>query len=178
MEPNDVLAIAGIIVGALTTIAAAWVPPGPWRKRVIVVGLTALVLGGSGYLALRSRGTRIEIADPSSASRVDPIEIVSGTSRSIPAGNEIVVVVYSHADGHYYPNDQAALIDATGAWESPNTIVGAREDGGQLFDIIAALVNVDGRRALAVYYPIPERAGLETLPDGVTVFDRVEVLRR
>ena len=107
--------------------------------------------------------------------------MVRGTSQAVPSGAKVWVVVYPHEAGRYYPQNNPAEVDAKGNWTS-QTYVGIEADVGAKFDLLAVLADQDGQDAFERYLrdarDKPDWAGLEQLPDGVTLHHRIEVTRR
>ena len=125
--------------------------------------------------------TGLKITQPAAGTSVDQTEMVRGTSQRIPGGQLVWVVWFVHKVGRYYPQNNSADIQANGDWASV-TYIGVAKDVGLKFDVLAVLVDKEGQGAFNRYlaeardknnYP-----GLERLPNGVTIYDRVSVTRR
>jgi hypothetical protein len=115
----------------------------------------------------------LAISYPESYAKVGPTETISGTSYHLPPGQDAWVIVYSPSDGLYFPNAFKAHIDADGIWAARKTMIGGTQDGGKPFEIIAALVDAQGGQSLAA-----DTEGVSDLPDGVKIYQRINVIRK
>ena len=122
----------------------------------------------------------VKITYPSDGSEVEGEVTVRGTSQNIPEGQVIWIVIYVHEVRRYFPQDLPADVQANGDWESP-VIIGIEEDIGKRFDIIVVLVDQEAQDEFNEYlekwkgkYPSP---GLERLPEGVVIYERITVTR-
>ncbi len=190
VESGDIAEIIAATIGALgaiiAAVLAAWLRriPAENRKRrkrlrnwAIVISV--LAIAGIGYWVWSLSQTRIMITYPSNGARVELTETISGRSSNIrPTQEAIWVVIYSYPDNKLYPNESKARIDADGKWTSLNTEIGALEDQGQKFDVIAFLVNEDGQKELEEYFSFTGRSGLAQLPGGTTEYNRITVTRK
>lgn len=113
----------------------------------------------------------LAITYPSNYAKVDDQENIRGTSCRLPTGQEPWIIVYSSADNLYYP--YRFKIDANEGWESLSTKIGSSRDAGKQFEIIAALADAQSGRSL-----FDGAAGMLFLPDGVKVYQRINVVRR
>ncbi len=124
--------------------------------------------------------TMVRITYPSEGSEVERKVTVRGTSQNIPEGQVIWVVIYVHDVRRYFPQDLPADVQVNGDWVSP-VIIGIDEDLGKEFDIIVVLVDQKAQDAFNDYlkdwggkYPSP---GLERLPEGALIYQRITVTR-
>jgi hypothetical protein len=144
-------------------------------RTTLWIPLMLLFLGCPGPKAI------VKITRPTEAGLVDQTEMIRGTSKGIPAGNQIWVVVFVQKVGRYYPQNQAADIQANGNWYSI-AYIGIPADVGLKMDIIAVLADQQGQAAFAQYLQQAREktdyAGLEKLPTGITVYDRISVIRK
>ncbi len=115
----------------------------------------------------------LAISYPGNYAEVGPEETISGTSYQLPPGQDAWVIVFSPDQGLYFPNAFKAEIAAGGAWASTNTMIGGTQDGGKPFEIIAALADAQGGQSLAA-----GTAGVPALPDGVKIYQRINVIRK
>jgi len=125
--------------------------------------------------------TRVKIIQPTEGTKVEQTEMVKGTSQRIPNEQVIWVVVFVQKVGRYYPQNNPADVQASGDWTSV-TYIGVPADGGLKFDLIAVLADKEAQNAFNKYlvdarnkndYP-----GLEHLPNGATIYDRVSITRK
>jgi len=144
-------------------------------RIVVVVALTLLSIG------CPAPKPAVKITEPVEGALVDPSQMVRGTSRWVPTGQAIWVVVFVQKVGRYYPQNQAADVQANGGWSSI-TYIGIPSDVGLKFDLIAVLADSEGQAAFNKYLTNARNksdyAGLEQLPTGATVYDRISVTRK
>ena len=123
----------------------------------------------------------VKITEPSEGGSVEPTQMVRGTSRAVPTGQVIWVAVFVQKVGRYYPQNQAADVQPNGGWSSL-TYIGIASDVGLKFDLIAVLADRDGQAAFSRYLTDARNksdySGMEQLPQGVTVYDRISVTRK
>ena len=149
----------------------AMVPPS-FPFLAVFLALLLFVLCILSHFYPRHRQT-LAISYPESYAKVGPTETISGTSYHLPPGQDAWVIVYSPGDGLYFPNAFKAHIDADGTWAARKTMIGGTQDGGKPFEIIAALVDAQGGQSLAA-----DTEGVSDLPDGVKIYQRINVIRK
>ena len=194
MQLSDWVQIGCTVITAVVTIVCGIILAGrpgvgPRRSTTLIIAIVAffIFLGLLGWQAFGSQAaTEVKITHPTGESRVAHIETVRGTTRGIPTGHVVWVVVFAHEVGRYYPQDRAASAEARGRWSSV-TYLGLQGDAGKgkTFDILAVLVDDQARRVFGAYIAEakehadwPDWYGLEGLPTGVVIWDRVTVTRR
>jgi len=123
----------------------------------------------------------VRITYPVGETVVDQTQTIRGTSRSIPAGAVIWVVVFSPDVGAYYPQDQPAALEADGVWSS-TAYIGIDTDANKRFDILALVADRNIQDSFTAYLA-ESRAkgqwpGLRNLPAGDVPLSRVSVIRR
>jgi hypothetical protein len=122
----------------------------------------------------------IRITYPSDGSEVERKVTVRGTSQNIPDGQVMWIVIYVHEARRYFPQDLPVDVQANGDWISP-VIIGIDEDVGMRFDIIVVLVDEKAQDAFNDYLKQwkgkDSSPGLERLPDGVVIYERITVTR-
>jgi len=125
--------------------------------------------------------TGVKITSPHDGATVEISEMVRGSSQNIPEGDVIWVVVYPHIVGNYYPQNDPNDIQTNGDWASLVSI-GIEEDIGRKFDILAVLLDEAGQDAFSDYLVQAEGKktwpGLERLPEGTVICDRITVIRK
>ncbi|MBN1979568.1 MAG: hypothetical protein JW918_19400 [Anaerolineae bacterium] len=152
------------------------------------IGMWACILiavVNTGFLGWRflvpGPGTEVEISYPRNQAQVEQTEVVRGTSRAIPDGDVIWVVVLSQEAGRYYPQNYAAEVEAKGNWSSI-TYVGVEGDEGRKFDILAIVADKAAQDAFSAYLADArdksDWPGLDKLPEGATVYSRITVTRK
>lgn len=196
IQPID---ITQIIVAIITTAGVVYSvkqrrkqkesqkPEGEPRKIstwTIVIGVSLILLAANlGVFGLRYWGptTEVEITYPYDGATVEIREMVRGTSQKIPEGPAIWIVVYPHVAGRYYPQNDTADVQANGDWTSL-TYIGIEEDVNRKFNIIAVLADKRAQDAFNAYLTQAKDKktwpGLERLPEGATIYDRITVTRK
>lgn len=159
----------------------------PVRRKINVWKITTgvsstLFVGAIVLLFVRFNApTKVEITYPDDWAPADMREMVRGTSQKVPKGQTIWVVSYPHVTGRYYPQNDPAYVEANGDW-SALTSIGIEEDSGLKFDIIVVLANQSAQEKFRDYLLTAkgekEWPGLESLPDGVTIYNHVMVIRK
>jgi hypothetical protein len=153
--------LISLILGSTLLLAECWPQPKPTPTPVLT--------------------TNVKITDPAEGATVDLAQLVKGTSQRIPDNHLVWVVVFVHKVNRYYPQNQSADIQAGGDWASMSSI-GQPRDVGLKFDLIAVLADKDGQTAFNKYLVDArdrnDYAGLERLPNGATIYDRLSVTRR
>jgi len=91
------------------------------------------------------------------------------------------VVVYVPAVGRYFPQDNPADVQADGEWSSKATI-GIASNAGLQFDIRAVIADKDAQDSFQKYLAQAKAAGswsgLDRLPQGAVIYDRITVTRK
>lgn len=123
------------------------------------------------------------ITYPDDGATVEIREMVRGTSQNIPERQVIWIVVYSQVAGRYYPQNYPADVQANGDWSSL-AFIGIKEDSGKKFkfDIIAVLADEKAQDTFNDYLiqakDKEKWEGLERLPEGALIYDRITVTRK
>ena len=125
--------------------------------------------------------TSVKITQPAEGTKVEQTEMVKGTSQRIPSEQVIWVVVFVHKVGRYYPQNNPADVQPSGDWASV-TYIGVQADVGLKFDLIAVLADKEAQSAFNKYL-VDARdknnyIGLQQLPNGATIYDRVSTTRK
>jgi hypothetical protein len=150
-------------------------------------GMRTLMSPGLGIIllltacALPAPKPTVKITQPAEGAMVEQTQMVRGTSRAVPDGQVVWVVIFVQKVGRYYPQNQAADVQANGEWASL-TYIGIPSDVGLKFDLIAVLADKEGQASLDKYLVNAKNksdySGLGQLPNGVTVYDRISVTRK
>jgi hypothetical protein len=185
---RSLLPIAGVCLGII--LLTAWAQrrsqgvnrPGflaPVLKVALWVGILVLVLdlGWLGGYWLAEVKRPMHITAPFNDQAVNLRQQVLGTSREIPAGQTLWVFVAPHRTPIYSPQQSPAIIQPDGAWSSL-TFVGSAGDKGKVFDIVLALVDQQGQQAIHNYLAANSQNGLDGLPPGATIVDKLTVWRK
>ena len=123
---------------------------------------------------------RVVISSPRQNQRV-PVEIeVRGRSQNLGPNEEIWVFVLPSDSRRYYP-ENAAAVESSGDWSLPVRL-GGDEHRGIPFDIFAVFTTSSEARSFLQDYnrcrDTGECPGLERIPPGASVGDRIRVIRR
>jgi hypothetical protein len=125
--------------------------------------------------------TSVEITYPVEGTKVEQTEAIKGVSRLVPEGQEIWILVVPQRADRYYPHNRPADVLVNGGWHSLANI-GITEDVGDKFDILVVLVDGDAQDVFEDYLREAEEKkdwpGLEQLPDGAVIYDRITVTRK
>jgi len=149
---------------------------------------TAIALGFSLSLLLTAcipppppPTTEVKITCPADFDQVDVTEMARGTSQLVPDGHVIWVVLFPQITGRYYPQNDPAVIEATGNWSS-SVCIGVEGDVGLKFDILAVVADEAAQSSFRAYLADAKDRkdwpGLERLPEGATVYHRITVTRK
>lgn len=121
-----------------------------------------------------------KITYPMNQSLCRQTETIQGTSHNIANDKKIWVVVFPQEAGRYYPQNKPADVAVNGNWSSI-TYIGVPEDVGKRFDILAIGADKSVQDSISVYLAVArdksDAAGLEQLPDGAVLYDRISVIR-
>lgn len=160
--------------------------PKIWCKIAAITMVVCLLIlvSVAGIVILKVAGPKepaVRITYPSDGAHVEIREMIRGTSQNIPKGQVIWIVVYPQAAGRYYPQNDPADVQANGDWSSL-AFIGIEEDVGRKFDIVAVLANKDAQDAFNAYLAQAKDKktwpGLEELPNGAVIYDRITVTRK
>lgn len=158
-----------------------------WRLRIWYGVLTAsVVLIILAFAALLSvigqRETNVYIKAPDARDTVEAHTLVRGTCAHVPDGKQVWVIVKPHGEEAYYPQPEVILIDLEDEhdqWSTP-TLIGAPDDGG-VYDILAVLADAEAGDVLRANMTDPESdtlgPALDRLPEGVTIYEQITVVR-
>ena len=153
----------------------AW---GMWACIAIAVVNTGIL----GWRLLRpSPSTQVTIVYPANLSRVEQAETVRGTVQGLPEGQVVWVVVFMQEVGRYYPQNRPADLEANNRWSSL-VYFGVPSDTDKKFDILAVVADANAQNAFNAYLADAidrsDWAGMEALPAGAIIYDRITVTRR
>lgn len=140
-----------------------------------------LLLANLGVFGWRYLSPKVEITYPYDGDTVEIREMVRGTAQKIPKGQAIWIMVNPHVAGRYYPQNVPADVQANGDWTSL-TYIGIEEVVNRKFYIIAVLADKRAQDAFNAYLKQAKDTktwpGLERLPEGTTIYDRITVMRK
>ena len=125
--------------------------------------------------------TEAKITEPSEKEEVSKETMVKGSSQGVPKDSVIWVVVYPYQASRYYPQNKPTDVQSNGKWASMSYI-GIDEDVKQKFDLIVVVADETAQEAFESYLEKAKDkkdwAGLEQLPDGAEILDRLMVIRK
>lgn len=147
--------------------------------------LVAIAAINTGFLGWRWFGpepaTDAAITYPIDLAEVNQTETVRGTVQGLPSEHVIWVAVVPLEVGRYYPHDRPADIEAHDKWSSL-AYIGIPADTGKRFDILVLVANHQAQGAFTAYLADAEGrsdwAGMESLPVGAVIYDRITVTRK
>jgi hypothetical protein len=123
----------------------------------------------------------VTITKPVEGGKVDQFVTIGGNSQALPAKTVIWVVVYLPTVGRYYPQNVPADVQANGDWASI-TYIGQENDSGLAADIIVVIADKNAQDTFNAYLSDARDksnfSGLEKLPKGAVIYDRISVSRR
>lgn len=151
---------------------------GMWFCIVIALLNTAIL----GFrLFSSSPSTEITITYPSNLSRVEQTETVRGSVQGLLRGQKIWSIVFVQEVARYYPQNQPANLEASNKWSSL-VYIGVPNDTDKKFDILAVVVDVNAQDAFNTYLSEAKDKsdwiGMESLPEGAMIYDRITVTRK
>lgn len=142
--------------------------------------LSTINFGVLGY-RYGSSATKVIITHPYDGATVEMKEMVKGISLNIPKRHSIWVVVYSYLTKRYYPQYGPADIQVDGKWSSL-ILIGSERSIGEKHDIMAVLTDKSAEEIFNEYYRHGKERniweGLEKLPAGAKIYDRITVIRK
>jgi len=194
IQPIDITQIIVAIITAAGFIIAAIIgrrqrerprPEGEPRRistwTILMVVCVILLAANLGVFGWRYIKPEVEITYPYDGANVEIGELVRGTSEKISKGQAIWIIVYPYLFDRYYPQNNPAAVQANGDWISL-TFIGIEEDVNKKFDIIVVLADKMAQDAFNAYLIQAKDTdtwpGLERLPEGVTIYDRITVTRK
>ena len=144
-----------------------------WLGIIILV----LDLGWLGGYWLSEIERPLHITSPFNDQVINLRQQVKGNYKELSGGQMLWVVVAPFHTSNYYPQQNPAILQPDGTWSSL-TFVGSAGDAGRAFDILLVLVDAQGQQAFNNYLSDTNQHGLNGLPPGVTIVDKVTVWRK
>lgn len=124
--------------------------------------------------------SEIKITYPSNSSSVDMQETITGTAENIPEGQKLWILVYPLLAYKFYPQNPNVNI-INGEW-SMTIGIGAKDNGGETFKIIAVLADQEANGEFTSYIntgiSTGSWPGMGSIPEGAKVVNEVTVTRR
>jgi hypothetical protein len=132
-----------------------------------------IALSSTALLVLLPKPIEVKLLAPQAGSCFAPDSLVEGEWQNLPADYDIWVAA-TKLDGRvFFPEDRKAIKLENGTWES--SFGYTPPAGAKGFYIRVMLVNSEGRARFESYAHDTARMGLEELPAGVQVFDRIRM---
>lgn len=178
MRFRETLRTVGLTLCLLSAACAKLFPPPNTNKSGLNQGANSNATSTTSHSPTTAE---IKITQPADGSTVVQTQTVKGTSQNLPDGQVIWVV--ASTDGSFYPQNDAAVMQADGKW-SAITYLGKQppEDAGRAFEIFAVLADKQAQAAFNNYLSMARgksnSPGLGRLPPGAQVYDQVSVTRR
>jgi hypothetical protein len=151
------------------------------RRYVIYIISIIILLIFSTSLVWYFNQIAITIVEPRNGDFVTSNIDVKGLAKNIPAGETIWLMVVSPT-GKYYPHSPAIMPDIqTGLWQLKGVTLGTPVDNGKSFYLITTTADTNSKSDLDNYFKKVALAdgwmGLDTLPPGIKVYDKVKITR-
>lgn len=148
----------------------------------VCIAIAAVNTGILGWRLFRPPPlTEVTITYPTNLARVDQTEVVLGTFQGLPEGKTIWIVIFIPEVGRYYPQNRPVDLEAGNKWSSL-AYIGVPSDTGKRFDILAVVVDTGAQNAFNAYLADArdrsDWAGMEALPEGAIIYDRITVTRK
>lgn len=136
---------------------------------------------GSLVVDIAENETMINIVSHDAGDAVAYEEFVRGTSQHVPDDCTIWLVIASHDASAYYPQAEVTRLEPGGDW-STRALIGTDLETSGSFDLLAVMADLDAYPTLKAHmtsaFSGDHAPPLEALPDGVTVYDRIAVIRQ
>lgn len=185
-------AVGSIIVAVIQTrrtrreITAGKIPTKKSKLKFLAVAFLsiAMLLIGfflGSFFGDKQESTQVGITYPLNQTSCQAIEIVQGTSSGLPSDMAIWIIIKPQKNDLYYPQNKPAETDVNGNWSSVANI-GRQDDVLEKFEIIAVLADQSAQDSFAAYIANSRENGsfdgLQLLPDGVQIYDRIVLTRK
>ncbi len=170
----------------LSGLGSEPLPPRPtsvWAWGMwVCIAIAVVNTGILGWRLLRpSPSMEVAITYPTNLSKVEQTETIRGTVTKLPEEHVIWVVVFIQEVGRYYPQNRPADLEAGGRWSSL-VYIGVPSDIDKRFDILAVVADTNAQNVFNAYLAEArdrsDWAGLEMLPEGAVIYDRITVTRK
>jgi hypothetical protein len=124
----------------------------------------------------------IKIDYPVNDAIVTLAETIKGSSQLELNNKKIWIIIFPLLANKYYPQDRAVDMQVDGRWSSVAYIGEKDRSSGEKFDIIAVVVDEGAQKTFSNYINASkvknEYLGLDMLPEGAQVYDRITVTRK
>lgn len=123
----------------------------------------------------------MKIDYPEDKGRVSFAETIKGSGLYQAQGRQAMVVVFSLMANRYYPQESAVDVEQDGKWSSL-AYFGERDKGEvDRFDVLVVMLDSHAKNVIEEYVvrakSTGEWPGLEKLPKGAEIYDRISVVR-
>jgi hypothetical protein len=148
------------------------------KTRIILFVLLSIMVFGAYYFMQPT----IKISSPIDDALINKTIDIIGTAKRIPEDAPIWAATYGYPPtNRYYPQSQLIYPDPNGRWSLRDINVGDDTDSGEKFDIVVLQANDKAHEYLSDYMRNTSLSGawegLEKIPSGAKVLDRITVTR-
>ena len=155
------------------------------RLSILMWIIIAITIINIGIFIRRSfnseKTTQIFLTYPINLSEVDQKETIRGSAVNLPPNYKMILVVFNPVVERYYPQDQNFSIEADNKWSSL-VLIGSDQDVGKKFDIIVLNANEKATGFFESYFLGSKNSGswvgMNQLPEGAIIYDRITVTRK
>lgn len=148
---------------------------------IVLIGSVMLSMGVGINLGLEwPLPTEAKITYPRDGSFVEINETIFGNYQNLHDDHKIWIIVLPQTVDKYYPQKAPADIIPGEEWSSHATL-GIPEDSGDKFDVIVVIANKEAQNKFYKYLDdsilIDSWKGIDEIPPGATIYDRITVIR-
>jgi hypothetical protein len=144
----------------------------------VIFLVVAIAIPAWGFLP-----PKIEVTNLQDNSPVELYQVVEGTGRRIPETRQLWLIVYSHSAKRYYPQVDHPLPVFVGKEWRGSVTFGLPGDCTDTYDLLVVLADANAHQDFQDYAIDSYRAqegfpGIDALPDGIKVYQRIKDLYR
>jgi hypothetical protein len=150
-------------------------------KRMHLVILCILIFGT--IVDGNAKAAEIKITKPLDGDTVERFLSIEGTSKNFTDFQKMWAVVYIPSINRYFPMDKRTLgfnLLADGKWAT-QAIIGNPNESGKKFQLLAVIADEKANNEITLYLDECNRKiiwpGIQKLPDGLMITDRISVVR-
>lgn len=168
------------------TLAFGWQVCWPLRLwyALLTGSVVLILLAFAGLLSvIGQQETNVYVTAPEAGDTVEAHTLVRGTCAHVPDTKQVWVVVKPRGVEHYFPQPEVIVIamqDEDDVW-STRALIGPPDAGSTAYEILAVLADANASAMLraAMTDPGTDTLGpaLDRLPEGVTIYERIAVVR-
>jgi hypothetical protein len=131
-----------------------------------------------------AKAAEIKITRPLDGDNVERILSIEGTSNNFTDFQKMWIFVYIPSINHYFPMDKRNMgfsLLADGNWTT-QAIIGNPNESGKKFQLLAVIADEKANNEITLYLDEGNRKiiwpGIQELPDGTIIADRISVTRK